>query len=645
MDQAAAVEPPLPFQSPVQAVMIDAQRALVRPRILAPHVAGPVLLEDEVLTRLEEGPGLIELFGPAGSGKSAAIAHLASLFGDRTFLTLVDGAGAKSVAELQETAKFRLVVFTRDGATRAASEADPWRMASWTREDCIEYLLAAHHKQCADVMRRVMADRQWSWLGGSPALCRPVLDHLARDTTLTDARSALWHELQLRLGTPEMRLAAGEYCAGLLAKSPSLPVAAAKLWKSGSLEQEIRSLLKHAQVQTLLAAEHLAERLKSSAAADVLQSKLLSLLVGETAALLRNNEQVLLRLKDFATGRDRNCHSMAVSLLYAAGSLWRPDQQPGLSLKCAQLAGVTWPRIRVKQLDLSLADLTEADLTEVDLQDVSAYRVRLGNARLHGASLVNLRAYEAQLSDVDLSFVRAPEAQLRFAVLRDAHLEGAWLLKGDFEGADLRGARFCRASLQHARFLAVQLDDADFTGADLSYAELIGLILRVANFAGARFSTAQLLNCDLEGMVLPGADFECADWTRSHLTGSQMPNANFRSANLRDTGLAEIEWERENLRDADLRGSTFHMGSSRSGLVGSPLACEGSRTGFYTDEYHEQDFKSPEEIRKANLCGADLRGARIDNVDFYLVDLRGAQYTPDQAEHFRSCGAILETRV
>ncbi|MHC4404061.1 MAG: pentapeptide repeat-containing protein [Planctomycetota bacterium] len=56
-------------------------------------------------------------------------------------------------------------------------------------------------------------------------------------------------------------------------------------------------------------------------------------------------------------------------------------------------------------------------------------------------------------------------------------------------------------------------------------------------------------------------------------------------------------------------------------------------------------FKSPEEIRKANLRGADLRGAAIADVDFYLVDLRDAHYTPEQAEHFRRCGAILADRA
>src|SRR5204862_3924506 len=119
---------------------------------------------------------------------------------------------------------------------------------------------------------------------------------------------------------------------------------------------------------------------------------------------------------------------------------------------------------------------------------------------------------------------------------------------------------------------------------------------------------------------------------------------NFASADLRSTGLADIDWPGAILRDADLRGCSFHLGSCRSGLVGSTIPCEGSRTGFYTDEFHEQDFKSPEEIRKANLCGADLRGAQIEKTDWYLVDLRRAKYTFSQREYLVRCGAILTPR-
>ena len=52
-------------------------------------------------------------------------------------------------------------------------------------------------------------------------------------------------------------------------------------------------------------------------------------------------------------------------------------------------------------------------------------------------------------------------------------------------------------------------------------------------------------------------------------------------------------------------------------------------------------FKSPEDIFKANLCGANLVGANVNETDFYLVDLRGARYSGRQRKHFQASGAIL----
>jgi uncharacterized protein YjbI with pentapeptide repeats len=153
-----------------------------------------------------------------------------------------------------------------------------------------------------------------------------------------------------------------------------------------------------------------------------------------------------------------------------------------------------------------------------------------------------------------------------------------------------------------------------------------------------------LVKCDLEGMDLPDADFRDANLEGALLTASTMPDANFANACLRGAGLAEVNWERVCLQSADLRGASFHMGSTRSGLLFTTIASEGTRAGFYTDDFDEQSFKEPEEIRKANLRGADLRRARIDDVDFYLVDLREALYDPGLESYLRRCGAILEDR-
>lgn len=164
------------------------------------------------------------------------------------------------------------------------------------------------------------------------------------------------------------------------------------------------------------------------------------------------------------------------------------------------------------------------------------------------------------------------------------------------------------------------LDDVSFRDACLKRANLAGQMLR--------------------GVVLEGANLSDAD-----LTGTYYPGGRLRGASLRGAHLAEIEWEGADLSNADLRGASFHLGSSRSGLVNSPLACEGSKTGFYTDDYCDQGFQPIEQIRKANLCGADLRGADITGVDFYLVDLRRARYTDDQKQVFERTRAILYDRV
>jgi uncharacterized protein YjbI with pentapeptide repeats len=625
--------------------MIESKLASVRPRVSLPDLSEPLLLEDEVRSRIEaRACGLVELVGPVGSGKSAALGHLAHELGEHSFLLLADRPDDVEFASLVDSARDHLVVCASPGSDSILPGKQQWRLGPWGQDEFIEYLLAVHRDRCAAVMRRLRADASRRWLGGVAELWQAVLDRLAADESVVDVPSALRNAVYVRLPTAQARQLARECCFARLV-SAGVDTAAAELSRSRDVAPKVFSLLRHERVQSLLAAEHLAGHLRGDPRPALLSERLPEPLVRITAQWVRDELPVLDRLRRVASGPQRASHAMAASLLHAAGVKWIPSAGRAPNLSRAYLAGVRWPGVRLRRLNLAEADLTGADLSESRLKKICARRAQLSGAKLHGALLQGFSAFEASLADADLSHVRAVKANFASADMRGANFEGALLRESHFENADLREANFRRADLAFARMGDCQLEGADFSGADLRAARFHHAILRAADFSGARFAGIHLYKCDLEGMRLPGANFEDAAIRRSYLTGSHMPGALFRRARLIGAGLAEIEWEGADLRDADLSYSTFHLGSSRSGLVGSPIASEGSRTGFYTDEFLEQGFKSAEDIRKANLCGADLRGASINNVDFYLVDLRNAHYTAEQAEHFRRCGAILESRV
>src|SRR5262245_50399151 len=75
--------------------MLVPQRAPVRPRVYLPASHEIVPFEDEIADLLEQGTtGPVWLKGPAGSGKTFALQHLAALFPDRLVVRdSIKGAG------------------------------------------------------------------------------------------------------------------------------------------------------------------------------------------------------------------------------------------------------------------------------------------------------------------------------------------------------------------------------------------------------------------------------------------------------------------------------------------------------------------------------------------------------------------------
>ena len=619
--------------------MIAPKRAPVRPRVLSSDSGTAVLLEDAVQGIVAAGGrGSIQIVGSPGAGKTTALEHLAHVFADWPNLRFLDWTTTKPIPE---PAGDGWVVFAIAGPSENDRPIVRLQLAPWGRDEWIEYLLAGHRAQCGSVMARLRDEASCRLLTGNPELWRIVLDLMAGAASIATPRQALAKHLDARLPDSQAKTVAAAYSLAVLVVVPrrSLAEIDAEFRKRKGGDAVV-PLLRHRALQILAAVGQIRADLQNKSSADYFRFRFPRELVLEVGNVVTAGERAKLQ----SWFQKPELQANVGSILRAAVPGWRPECGTRLRLVGAYLDHVAWSGLDLTETDFSGADLSGANLSGSTLAHARADKANLAHANLSSALLANFSGVAADFTQAELSKVRAPKAVFDGAGFRSATLQDADLRQATFVGADLSSANVAAADLRQATLTEAKLAEADFTGANLESAILSGLKLHEATFTGASWAGARLVGCDLEGMELPGANFAKANLGKALLTGSSMPDACFDGACLEEAGLAEIEWERASLRGAKLRGASFHLGSSRSGRVGSPIASEGSQTGFYTDDFTEQEFKAPEEIRKANLCYADLRGAVIDDVDFYLVDLRHALFDPQQEAHLRRCGAILEDR-
>jgi uncharacterized protein YjbI with pentapeptide repeats len=617
---------------------------LVRPRVASPCLGETLPLGDVVADELARGTRIIQLQGGPGAGKSLALAWLSSELPRAAGIAFLDDPTTSKV-QLSAISQ-RVICAHREPLGRRVCLL---RLAPWTDDELVEYLQAAAPQHCASVLNRVNASPWKAAVQGNPALWRVVLDAMIADGELTSVRVAIQRHLAAILPTHDDRIVAGVFCCAILLKKADKSIASLKLLAETYVDYDRLRLLRHPLVQRIAAGESLAQAVLSEPEGKTLGEKLPPVLVEELAWLAARDSLLARRLQSIYQRHETPVAAQAATVLFATEPAWRPDVQCAMQLADGKFPRAQWAGLQLAQhlaiaSDLSRADLSSANLADARLDGIRAERTNFAGANLNKASLVGVRASEANFAGASLVGARAKGIVLRGANLCGANCESASFVGAELQQADLTGARLCHADLAEASLSRASIENADFTGARFDGANLRRLPMRLARIVGAIFLGANLGHCDFEGVQAADLDFERALLRGALFTDSVLPRSRFRGANLQDCGLANIQWENADLRDADLRGVSFHLGSTRSGLVGSPYPGHGSKTGFYTDDYDNQVFQPPEQIRKANLCGADLRGANLDGVDFYLVDLRGAQLDDDAIEHVLGSGGILYDR-
>jgi uncharacterized protein YjbI with pentapeptide repeats len=617
---------------------------IVRPRVASPCLGETLPLIDVVSDELARGTRVIQLQGGPGAGKSQALAWLSAELLQSTGVAFLDDPTTSQV-QLSAISQ-RVICAHREPLGRRICVL---RLASWTDDELVEYLQAAAPEYCASVLRRVNASPWKDAIQGNPALWRVVLDAMIADGELSSIRVAIQRHLAAILPERDDRIVAGVFCCAILLKKADKSVASLKLLAETAIDFDRLRRLRHPLVQRIAAGESLAQAVLSEPEGKALGEKLPPILVEELAWLAARDSLLVERLHSIYQRHAIPVEAQAATVLFATDSAWRPDVQCELQLADGQFPRAQWAGLQAARhlaiaSDLSRADLSGANLADAKLDGMRAERTNFAGANLSKASLVGARANEANFAGASLVAAEASRINVRHANLRGANCESASLIGAELQQADLTGVKFCHADLTRASLTGAKIENADFAGARLVDANLRFLSLRTVALAGASFAWANLRRCDFEGVQSADLEFEHANLRGAIFTDSVLRRTSFFGADLRDSGLANSDWVGADLRDADLRGVSFHLGSTRSGLVGSPYPGHGSKTGFYTDDYDNQVFQPPEQIRKANLCGADLRGANVEGVDFYLVDLRGARLDDEAIEHVLCSGGILYDR-
>jgi len=562
-----------------------------------------------VAALLARGTGAVRLLvGPARSGKTTALRHLAAVFAGESRLRLVD-CDAPANPPDQQTVTIAAV-----SASAIAPSGDTWFLAPWNDDDCLDYLMHVHAGRVAaayDVWRAPGAAhdlRRW------PALCAAVLDEIALGgaPTVFAALRAVVHARVAPAVLPALRDHAlrtflcsdAEERAHADTRDRQGPAAVSALE---------RPLARSLAVRSLLAAERLAAMAADQEPRELSRVHWHSSLRSACGQLLREDGALRARLLAALSPRRHRHRGLLLSLLCTERPAFRPPLNPLWGIAGARLAGADLGGLQLlgnlDGIDLDAADLRRSRFVDCTLVAASLRHAKVAEATLIGALATHLDASGAAGEGLVAERAVLTDARFADADLPRARFARAMLCRADFARASLRGADLHGADLTRAVLAGADLAGANLTGADLSHIDL-----RHVGLAGCRLERARAIEATLSGVAIDELDAAGADLRRADLTGSVLRGANLRGADLRGALLAGTDLQGADLGDADLRRATFQPGD-------------------------------PPTVRKADLRGCNLRGARITGVDFHLVDLRGAQIDDEQRAWLERCRAILDRQA
>ena len=194
-----------------------------------------------------------------------------------------------------------------------------------------------------------------------------------------------------------------------------------------------------------------------------------------------------------------------------ADCIFRRCKMSGLNLDRAKLSGSVFDGSRGAEIAANNADFTDVSAKHCIFKNISLVNSVLKRSNWTGsdlehADLTGVHASEWVAMWVNLSQAKLVNADLGFAVLGGANLNGIRATESDFSRANLIGILAESGNFRSSRFFYARLTSACFDDADLSQCDLTRTIFRCAS----------LINTKFDGSVQEGTIFDRAIFNRQH---------------------------------------------------------------------------------------------------------------------------------
>lgn len=605
--------------------------ALVQPRAISPLSNENMPLLDLVLDQVGTDVRKIRL---VGRGIKTALAYLTD---ELSMNPEIQVLGVDE--EVAEGTKANLTVFANFNKAKCRADLE-LKLARWGQDEVIEYLMAKSVQNCKSVMTRLTKSADLWLANGSPRVIAKVLDLMIDSEeirSVEEAILALFESLDI---TEKQKKKLLYLCVEHLFSSEDAGIAFYNLTPQ-VINIDAAKFLTNQTVRYVLATETILTALRKQKKPKIMMRNWPQTFVDLIGKRIQNDVPINNFLNTLSNEIRTRFASNAASLLVHNDKNWRPTAKERQCFEQGKFSGVNWAETSLEFASLSNADLSFANMRKCNLQQATLTSTNFFKACLAAASLTGAYARRSDFSNASMRAITGIGADFYKSNFEKANLECSDISSANFNGANLKNANLSNCYLWKARF-----SDADLSNCDLSKSRLIGamlrsLDLRSTNLDECDLTGASLKRCDLEGKSLDLVTMKATLFNGAILTGTKFRNCTMTDCILTNAKMADIDWEDCDLSGANFFNCQFLMGSTRAGTVDSPYPSHGTRTGFYTDDYDDHYFKTPEETRKANLCGCNLTGAKVLEADFYLVDLRGAIYDEQQKAHFQKCGAIL----